>query len=193
MKNLSRNILLSLLALAASGAYGASLPAMDVTVSNPSGKLVYKGKVAANGTFSTGKLEPGNYVVEFNSKTPGPKGAQYAVVVSAGKKKVSADAVPGEKFAAGGVAMKVDVGPGLNLTGQVAAGAITAPGQSNARVKIVNGKRYVWVGPETGSNMGGRWVEEGEANVPGLNLQHAGAQGLQNMQDRGSQGSIPGG
>jgi hypothetical protein len=79
------------------------------------------------------------------------------LVVSAGKKKVAADTVAGEKFAAGGVAMKVDVGAGLNITGQVASA-----GAADANVKIIKGKRYVWVkGGETGSNIGGHWVEEG--------------------------------
>ena len=30
-----------------------------------------------------------------------------------------------------------------------------------AIVKVINGKRYVWVPGPIGSNMGGRWVEEG--------------------------------
>jgi hypothetical protein len=46
------------------------------------------------------------------------------LVIFAGKKKIVADAVEAEKFAAGGVAMKIDVAAGLNITGQVApAGA----------------------------------------------------------------------
>ena len=42
------------------------------------------------------------------------------MVVSAGKKKVIATGVSGEKFHGGGVAMRVNVGPGLKITGQVA-------------------------------------------------------------------------
>ncbi len=54
----------------------------------------------------------------------------------------------------------------------------------------MNGKRYVWVGPETGSNMGGRWVEEGSV-VPGQ-ARRGGAEGLQNAQERGAQSGSPG-
>ncbi len=30
-----------------------------------------------------------------------------------------------------------------------------------ANVKVINGKRHVWVPGAIGSNMGGKWVEEG--------------------------------
>jgi hypothetical protein len=93
--------------------------------------------------------------VQFNSSSAEFKGKQYAVVVSAGKKKVSAN-VPGEKFAGGGVAMKVDVGAGLNITGQVAAQ--TGPvSKSN--------KKMVWIPKQLGSNIPGHWVEEDSAEA----------------------------
>ena len=156
-KNVTRNIFLFLLFVAVSSVNGAGLPAIDVVVSDASGKVAFKGKTNADGTFSTANLAPGNYIVQFNSKSSVLKGNQYALVVSAGKKKVAAGAVAGEKFAAGGVAMKVDVGSGLKITGQVASAAA-----ADANVKIINGKRYVWVkGGEVGSNIGGHWVEEG--------------------------------
>jgi hypothetical protein len=83
------------------------------------------------------------------------KGKKYALVVSAGKKKVSAS-IPGEKFARGGVAMKVDVGAGLNITGVVAA--------DDAPISK-NNKKMVWIAPELGSNLPGRWVEEDSAEA----------------------------
>ncbi len=88
-------------------AFAAGDRPMDVVVMNATGKVAFKGKTAGNGTFATGKLEPGNYVVQLNSKDASVKGAQYMVVVSAGKRKISADAVAGEKLMAGGVALKV--------------------------------------------------------------------------------------
>lgn len=164
MKNKIRNFSL-LLCLTAASAYSASVPALDVTVSDKGGKVAFKGKTNAQGTFATTQLTPGNYIVQFNSKNGALKGNQYAIVVSAGKKKVNADGVSGEKFAAGGVAMKVDVGAGMKVTGQV----VDAKSQSNANVKIINGKRYVWVAGETGSNLGGRWVEEGSVSANNVN------------------------
>ena len=119
MKNLIRRTLLSFALLAASMAYGG-VPPMNVTVSDAGGKAAFKGVTNAKGTFATANLKPGNYVVQFNSTSAGMKGNRYTIVVSAGTKKVGAAAVPGEKFAGGGVAMRVVVGAGLNITGQVA-------------------------------------------------------------------------
>jgi hypothetical protein len=170
MKILSRHILLSFLLVMATAAY-AAVPTMDVTVSDAKGKLAFKGKTSAKGTFSTGKLAPGQYTVQFNAKKGADDNGSYALVVSAGKKKVSAADVAGSKLAAGGVAMKVEVGNGLNISGQVAAGGGDAVTEGNSKVKIVKGKRYVWVTGGMGSNMGGRWVEEGSvsaSNVTGV-------------------------
>lgn len=119
MKNVIRGTLLSLALLAACVAYGG-LPPINVTVSDAGGRAAFRGATNAKGTFATANLKPGNYVVQFNSTGGGMKGSRYAVVVSAGTKKVAASAVPGEKFAGGGVAMQVVVGAGLNITGQVA-------------------------------------------------------------------------
>src|SRR4051812_41909612 len=152
MRIIVRSVILGI-ALAGVTAFAAQ-PPVTVTVSN-SGKTSFKGQTDSKGTFATGKLKPGNYTVQFNSNAAGLKGKKYAVVVSAGKKKVSAD-VPGEKFAAGGVAMKVDVGDGLNITGQIAVS--TAPSSAS-------GKKMVWVPPMLGSNQPGHWVEEGSAEA----------------------------
>lgn len=119
MKNLIPSILLCFILLAAGMAYGG-VPPLNVMVSDAGGKAAFKGVTNANGTFATANLKPGDYVVQFNSTKGGMKGHQYSIVVSAGTKKVGASAVPGEKFAGGGVALKVLVGAGLNITGQVA-------------------------------------------------------------------------
>lgn len=152
MKIIARPFIL-VVALVATTAF-AGVPPVNVTVS-ASGKASFKGKTDAKGSFATAKLTPGEYVVQFNSNSAALKGKKYAVVVSAGKKKVSAS-VPGEKFAGGGVAMKVDVGSGLNITGVVAA--------DDAPVSK-NNKKMVWIAPEVGSNLPGRWVEEDSAEA----------------------------
>jgi hypothetical protein len=155
MKNMIHSALATLLLIAVSMAYGA-VPAMTVTVSDSSGKAAFKGGTDTKGTFATSNLKPGNYVVQFNSNSAAVKGNHYAIVVSAGKKKVSASDVPGEKFAGGGVAMKVDVGAGLNITGQVATEADGA---------VKNGKKMVWIPKQLGSNLPGHWAEEGSADA----------------------------
>lgn len=155
MKNMIRSTALFLLCFGASMAYGG-IPAMNVTVSDPSGKAAYKGATNSSGGFATAKLAPGNYIVQLNSKSPAVKGNHYAIVVAAGKKKVAASAVPGEKFNGGGVALKVDVGNGLNITGQVAEESKTA---------MKDGKKMVYIPPTLGSNMPGRWVPEDSAEA----------------------------
>jgi hypothetical protein len=121
MKNLFPKIWLCLFLAVASGA-NAGVPSMNVTVSDSTGKAAFKGATKDDGDFATAKLQPGSYVVQFTAKNSSVKGGQYSIVVAAGKKKVVANAVTGEKFLGGGVAMKVEVGAGLNITGQVVAG-----------------------------------------------------------------------
>ncbi|PZR76999.1 MAG: hypothetical protein DLM73_00880 [Chthoniobacterales bacterium] len=154
MKNLTSSAVAFLLLIVATMAY-AAVPAMNVTVSDAGGKAAFKGATDAKGTFATGKLQPGNYVVQINSKSA-VKGT-YAVVVAAGTKKVAANSVPGEKFAGGGVALKVDVGAGLNITGQVAA-------EDKSSISK-NGKKMVWINKQPGSNLPGHWVEEDSAEA----------------------------
>ena len=153
MRTISRIFVASLCA-STSLAFGA-VPQLTVTVADSGGKAAYKGTTNAKGTFATGVLKPGNYVVQFNAD--GVKGGSYALVVSAGTKKVSADSVAGEKFAKGGVAMKIDVGSGLNITGQVSPGG-------NTKVDS-NGKKMVWIPKKLGSNLPGHWAAEDSAEA----------------------------
>ena len=121
MKNLFNTCVLGLFLVAVSVA-NAGLPPVNVIVSDASGKAAFKGATKNDGVFATEKLQPGKYVVQFSSKNSAMKGGQYSVVVAAGKKKVVANALAGDKFLGGGVAMKVEVGAGLNIVGQVSAG-----------------------------------------------------------------------
>ena len=156
MKNIIRCAVFSLLCIAVSMAYGG-VPAMNVSVSDESGRSAFKGATNANGTFATSKLKSGKYTVQLNSKSPSVKGSSYAVVLSAGSKKVAANSVAGEKFNGGGVALKVDVGNGLNITGQVA--------EETKGPTTKDGKKMVWIPPALGSNLPGRWVPEDSAEA----------------------------
>src|SRR5947209_4636455 len=111
MKNMTAMVLAALFFASASIAFAA--PPIDVTVSDATGKVGFKGKTDSNGTFATGKLAPGDYVVQFNSTNV--KGDQ-ALVVSAGSKKMSASSVTSGQFRGGGVAMRIEVGKGLNIS-----------------------------------------------------------------------------
>ena len=130
MQNLFPKLGLCLL-LAAASVATAAVPSMNVTVSDSTGKAAFTGVTKADGAFATAKLQPGNYVVQFNTKNAAVKGGQYSIIVAAGKKKVVADAVSGDRFLAGGVAMRVEVAAGSGITGQVWVGATTSTSTQN--------------------------------------------------------------
>ena len=171
----------------ASAAY-AAVPPMEVTVFDASGRVAFKSPVNANSTFATRELQPGKYVVQFNTKSAVVKTNQYLLVVSAGKKKVIATAVPGQHFIGGGVAMKVNVGPGLRITGQIANDQTTAD-QGSSKYRVIDGRRYFWVTTELGSNLGGHWQEEGLPRMAG-NVTVWSADEIRKRQDRAAEGSM---
>ena len=170
----------------ATTAYGG-VPSMNVTVFDANGKVAFKGPTSANATFAARNLHPGNYVVQFNTKSTAVKNNQYLLVVSAGKKKVIAADVPREKFMAGGVAMRVDVGPGSEITGQVATEQAVAQGDG-PKYRVIDGKRYLWVSAELGSNRGGHWMEEGLPTAGNVTV--LSSDDIQKIQDRAGEGSV---
>ena len=182
MKKIVQATLVFLFIIIVSMSYGA-VPSINVLVADSSGKAAYKGATDAKGAFATGTLKPGNYVVQFNSKSA-PKGAKFAFVISAGKKKVSANAIAAEKLAAGGVAMKIDVGSGLNISGQVAAE------DKNSAPMGHNGKPMVWIPKKLGSNLAPHWAESDSAEAK--EAMTSTSMSRQDLQNRQSQGISPG-
>jgi hypothetical protein len=176
-----RSIVIGLFGVAASVAF-AAVPLVNVTVTDSSGKTAYKGATNGNGTFATGKLQPGGHVVAFNAGSAA-KGEKYTLVVSAGKKKVMANAIEAERLAGGGVAMKIDVGAGLNITGQVAAE------NKNSAPMGHNGKPMVWISQKLGSNMRAHWAESDSAEAK--EAQTSSRFSIKNIQDKQSQGINP--
>ena len=171
----------------ATTAYGG-VPSMNVTVFDANGKVAFKGPTSANATFAARNLQPGNYVVQFNTRSTEVKNNQYLLVVSAGKKKVIAADVPGEKFTTGGVAVRVDV-PGSEITGQIATEQGVVQGDL-AKFRVIDGKRYLWVSAELGSNRGGHWMEEGLSKA--RNVTVLSPEDIQKKQDRAGEGSMLG-
>jgi hypothetical protein len=176
INNVIRKAFVGLMIAGASVASG-SVPQMNVTVSDSSGNAAYKGATNANGTFATGTLKPGGYVVQFNAKAAEVKGHDYALVVSAGNKKVTAETVAGDQFAAGGVAMRINVGAGLNITGQVATGLQTM---------MRNGQKMVWIPKQLGSHLPAHWAEADSADAK--QAMAASSLSFKNLQDKQSQG-----
>ena len=163
------------------------IPALQATVFDADQNVAFQGPLGSDGSFATGSLHPGKYVVQFKTKNTAAKNNLYLLVVSAGKKKVIAAAVPGQKFTRGGVAMKVDVGPSSRITAQVAQeNAVT--GQGVSQYRMIDGKRYVWATTQVGSNLGGRWVEERLA--PGVNILNVTMDNVRTIQDSAGEGSM---
>jgi hypothetical protein len=89
----------------------ASNPKMNVTVSDGSGKSVFKGVTQRYGVFESSFLPRGDYVVVLQAqKAAEVTGRRFRLEASGGAEKVSADDVPGEKFVQPGVAMRIKVG-----------------------------------------------------------------------------------
>ena len=181
--------LLSLfLALAAflSTAHGG-IPSMDVTVFDATEKVVFKQAINASATFATRNLPAGNYVVQFKTRSAAVKGNQYLLVVSAGKKKVIADSVAGETLTRGGAAMKIRVAPGSEISGQILNDEAIA-NAGGPKYRTIDGKRYVLVTGQTGTNIAAHWEEASLA--PARTLVVWTRDELQKRMDRGGEGSM---
>src|ERR1700738_5589107 len=176
MKNILSTVVIGWAVTAGSSAY-AAVPEMRVTVSDASGYAAYKGATDSNGAFATGSLKPGHYVVQFNAKRNDVGGNNYALVVSAGRKKVVANAVAGEKFAGGGVAMRIEVAGGGNIVGQIA---------SDLRTMMKDGRLLVWIPQQIGSNLPGHWTEADSAEAKFAQTRPS--YSIKNIQDRQDQG-----
>ena len=203
MKTPLRTLLVLVSLCGAVAAHAAPKAAVNVMVTNSRNNTVaYQGRTDANGKFATGALPGGTYVVQFTAaNSAAVKGKQFAMAAVGGKRAVTASAVPGEKFTGGGVAMKVEVAKGSPLTGAVGTdAAIAAAGVSKpasepteavrANVKVINGKRYVWIPGPIGTNTGGRWVEEGSeaARLSTSNRRGGDGEVLRKLQDASGQG-----
>lgn len=142
----------------AASAGAAGVGGVDVTISDGAGKLVYRGKTDRSGAFATQRVRGGDYVVQLNAPKAEIQRTDYAIFAAAGKQRVVADAVAGRQLTGSGVAMRLKLKTDSTIFGQLAVGGVKALG-----TKIENGRRYVLVASETGSNLGPQWVEEGLA------------------------------
>jgi hypothetical protein len=180
MKSLIRSLIVASFAVA--GTIAFAVPALNITVIDSSGKTAFKGATDSRGIFASPKMQaPGSYSVTFTSNSA-PKGTHYTLVLVAGAKKMSASAITAEKLAAGGVAMKIEVGPGLSIMGQVSA--------EDASTRIgKNGKLMVWIPKKLGSNIPAHWAESDSAEAKEVETSHS--YSTKNMQNKQNQGVSP--
>ena len=166
MKNMTRGILFLLVACATSVSYGGQAPrgvaGVDVVLKqNPSKRAV----TDARGNFAFAGLAPGSYTLSFRApKTASAKnvttdkvlvGTSYSIKIDGAKRPVIQSGLTSDKLIAG-VDLRIDVGSGAKVRGQVAAGAL---------------KKMVWVPREPGSNIPGYWAEEGTVAASRANAQ----------------------
>ncbi|HYJ05355.1 MAG TPA: carboxypeptidase-like regulatory domain-containing protein [Chthoniobacterales bacterium] len=161
MKNMTRGILSLLVACATAVSYGGQPPrgvaGVDVVVKqNPTKRAV----TDARGNFAFDGLAPGSYTLSFRARKSNLKttmttdkvavGSSYSIKVDGAKRSVTQSALTSDRLLAG-VDLKIDVGSGAKVRGQVAASGL---------------KKMVWIPKEPGSHIPGHWAEEGTAAGP---------------------------
>lgn len=179
MKNMTRSILFLLVACATSVSYGGQPPrgvaGVDVIVKqNPSKRAV----TDARGSFALDGLAPGSYTLSFrarkaaNTKTTTTDkvtvATSYSIKIDGAKRSVTQSSLTGDKLLAG-VDLKIEVGSGAKIRGQVAAGAL---------------KKMVWIPKEPGSHIPGYWAEEGTVAASRSNTQIMGQDEMRDAMNR---------
>jgi hypothetical protein len=150
MKTIIQNTFIAFVFLVACAVCGAAgVAGVDITVKQDAGgKTMKQVKTDASGNFAVGTLPGGGYTLEFRAKNqPELKKKEVCITVKGAKKSGSLDHVRGEQLVAG-AALKLDVAPGANISGQISSGA-----------------RMIWIPPMLGSNRPGHWVEEDSAEA----------------------------
>jgi hypothetical protein len=166
---------------AVAAGYGAEqtrgVAGVDVVVKqNPSKRAV----TDARGNFAFDALAPGSYILSFRSRkaqdtkvTTTDKVAvatSFSIKIDGTKRSVNQSGLTNDKMMSG-VDIRVEVGPGAKIRGQVAAGAV---------------KRMVWIPKEPGSNIPGRWVEAGSGPHSASNAQTYTRDDMREMMSRGN-------
>ncbi len=188
MKTFARLLPLFVCALLLSpSGWAASNSGVQITAKEKSsGKTVYQGQTTIGGKFSTPALQSGSYVFEFTSKdSPGFK------IALSGPRTAKQTSGRGNR-----VVFAIEMGKAAKVNGQVmSTSAVVASADTKgapamekvrANVKVMNGKRYIWVPGEIGSNMGGKWVEEGTegAVIRDTNRKGGDTEVLRHIQDQ---------
>lgn len=85
------------------------------------------------------------------------------------------------------MAIKIQVGAGIQISGQVLNDEAIAKA-GGPKYRVIDGKRYLWVSARTGTNLAGKWVEEGSARDGTISAWSSSE--LQKKMDRGGEGSM---
>lgn len=180
MKDMTRGLVFLLVALAMPAIYGAEpargVAGVDVIVKQrPSDRAVTN----ARGNFALEALAAGSYTLTFRARKAEDMhrstsdkvivATLYSIKVEGTKRAVNKSGLTSSDLLTG-VDLEVQLGPGARIRGQVAAGA---------------SKNMVWLPREPGSNLPGRWVEEGSAEAKAgrhFNAHPMGIEGVRQIQ-----------
>lgn len=162
MKNMTRGIVLCLVVLATPIIYGGEpargVAGVDVIVKQrPSDRAV----TDARGNFAIEALAAGSYTLRFRArkaedlKSRGSTSNKvmvattYSIKIEGAKRAVNKSGLTSDDLL-DGYEINVDLEAGARVRGQVASGAL---------------RNMIWIPREPGSNIPGRWVEEGSAEA----------------------------
>ena len=180
MKHMTRGIVFLLVALATPVSYGGEpargVAGVDVIVKQrPSDRAV----TDARGNFAIEALAAGSYTVTFRARkaedlhhSTSSKvivAELYSIKIEGTKRAVNKSRLTTDDLLAG-YDVDVDLGPGARIRGQVGASAL---------------KNMVWIPKEPGTNIPGRWVEEGSVEAraaPHHNAQALSVEGVREIQ-----------
>ena len=174
MKNITAGVLLCVVALAASVVYGEEAP--GVVGVNVAVKQIPSRRDVTNawGIFAFDPLPAGSYTLSFKARpSHESKGSTsskvivatvYSIKIEGTKRPVKQTGLTSDQLVAG-IEIPVEVGPGAKIRGEV---------------RPVANKKMVWIPPVPGSNLPGRWVEEGSNEASRFHTEVYGARDWQN-------------
>jgi hypothetical protein len=137
----------------------SAFPTVDVILRYATGgKVLKRVQTDSTGHFTLGTFPGGTYILEFRAaKGSGVKDQRFAIQVDGIKAKGRQNGILA-KYLLGGFGVDVETVAGAALQGQVTTGS------------LAQAKKMIWMPKEIGSNIPGRWVEEGSGrNVAGVN------------------------
>ncbi len=179
-KNMTLGIVLLVVACVISTTYGgepgSGVAGVDVFVKqNPSKRAV----TSPRGNFAMDALPAGSYTLTFRARKAQDLthsvpdkvlvATSYSIKIDGTKRPVNKSGLTSDDLLAG-VDVNVDLGANATVRGQVAAAGT---------------KKMVWISKEPGSNLPGRWVEEGSPEARAAvhhNAHVTGVEGLHQIQ-----------
>ena len=133
------------------------------------GKVVKQSKSDLSGAFMIGTVPAGSYTLELRTKNV-PRLPAFTIKIAGTKSGDSEKAVL-TRYLMGGAAFDIDTVSGTPLRGMI------TPGSKNA-------KKMIWLPQAIGSNLPGRWVEQGSAQAVAFsNTGHYTTEALRKMQE----------